>query len=306
MLREAKNEVLISGLVNEKNLEIDKGPRTIDGRETQEERIRGTVTVLVKNQGVDKNEDWYIPIQVYAWKTTRAGKPSKTFINLQDFHDSALSIAAVGEDQATAVRITAGQVAMNEYPRNGRLVSYPSVRANFLNMIPRDRMDYIADFSTEMFIVGKRDSENADGVVDGLILTGAIPQFGGIVTVAPFVVRSPQAVEHIGASWDVGATVFVHGRLEFKVSSEKIEKEVDFGEPIVEIRNRNISNFVIIGGRDDSQTDRAYEAEDIKKALAERQAYLDQRIEEEKNKAAQAGNVVEAASGRDDQGIFGF
>ena len=76
-----------------------------------------------------------IPVYMFASKYTNAGKLNPAYENIEQVMTSYVSIAAAGgKAGADKVRITNGNIRMNEYwNQQGQFVSFPRVNASFIS-----------------------------------------------------------------------------------------------------------------------------------------------------------------------------
>ena len=94
-----------------------------------------------------------------------------------------------------------------------------------------------------------------------------------------------------------GETVVLAGEIttSAEIDYEKIVREVDFGEPQVDIRTINVSELIITGG---NQTpvdgEFAFDPDEIEKALVERRERLDSQKERDMERAKNRGSKAPA------------
>jgi hypothetical protein len=209
-----------------------------------------------------------------------------------------VSIAASDIDHADRVRITRGQISMNEYyGQNGNLVSFPRITASFVSKIKKDECKPAADF-TAVFMVGSKGYElDKEGVeTDRYKVVGMIPQYGGKVDVVPFYAINPGVIDAVSNYWNEGETVKATGKLNFTSKTETYEVKVDFGESSEATRTISISDLVITGGSSTPlEGDFAINYDDVKVALEERKARLAQLKDKSQNKGT-SGKAPEQAA----------
>jgi hypothetical protein len=204
-----------------------------------------------------------------------------------------VSIAASDIDHADRVRITKGQINMNEYyGQDERLISFPRITASFVTKIKKEECKPKAEF-TVTFMVGKAGYElDKDGVeTNKYKVTGMVPQYGGKVDVVPFFAYNAGVIDAVSNYWNEGDTVKATGRLNFTSETKEVEVKVDFGEPTVETRTYSISELVITGGSSTPlDGEFAISYDDVKVALEDRK----NRLAESKEKAANRGTSGKA------------
>lgn len=281
MLRQAENKVTIEGILSE--IDLKYGSFTKNGKPV--ESVGGTIKVKVNQQINGEQKNLEIPIHMFASKLTNKGTANPAYESIERVMNSYTSIAAAGsETGADYVRITNASINMNEYhSAEGRLISFPRINASFVTKVKKEEVKPQATFAVEFVVAASGYDTDAEGneIPERYKVRGVIPQYGGRVDIVDFVVKSPGAIEAISSYWGQGDTVKAQGRLNFSSTVETVIEEVDFGEPIERTRTINVSELVITGG---SQTpldgEFAYDEGEIKQALAERKA----RLEEQKNK----------------------
>lgn len=290
MLKQAENSVKIEGILSE--IDLKTGISNKNGKTS--EYIGGAIKVRVNQilNGVETELD--IPVHMFANKLKNDGNPNPAYASIERVMNEYVSIAAGGIDKADRIRITNGNIRMNEYyGQTGNLNSYPRINASFVTKLT-DLTKYSpeATFSA-VFVIGSMGYDtDKDGVEieNHYKIRGILPQYGGVVDVVDFLATSPNVISAVSSYWNQGDTVKINGKLNFTSTTEEKMVEVDFGEPRMERRTVTVSELVITGG---SQTplegDFAYDADEIKAALADRQARLAKAKEEAKNKNKGAG-----------------
>ena len=285
MLKAAENIVKIEGILSE--IDIETGSYMKNGQSC--ERISGSIKIRVnqKLNGEDKELD--IPVYLFANKLKNDGKPNPAYASIEKVKNEFVSIAAAGIDAADRVRITNGNIRMNEfYNQSGALVSYPRINASFVTKLTNlTEFAPEASFSSVFVIAAMANEVDKDGVEieNRYKVRGVIPQYGGSVDVVDFLAINPNVIEAVSSYWTEGDTVKINGKLNFTSTVEEKWVEVDFGEPRKEKRTINVNELIITGG---SQTplegDYAYDADEIKAALEERQAKLAKMKDDQKSR----------------------
>lgn len=280
MLTQAENVVKIEGLLSE--IDLNYSNYTKDGKKI--DSITGAIKIRVTQEINKKKCTCEIPVHIFANKYTLSGALNPAYESAEKIMKEYISIAATDENQADAVRITSGKIMMNEYYRNGRLISFPRISASFVTRIKRTEMKQTATFSIN-FVVGSKNYEvDKEGKETGrYCVQGIIPQYGGRVDVVPFFVVNEAAIESISSYWEAYDTVSAVGKLNFSSTTEDYTVEVDFGEPETRTRTVSISDLIITGGTQQPlEGERAYTKEEIDEALAQRKCTLDASKEKDK------------------------
>lgn len=294
-MRQAENKVFIEGILSE----IDIVERTYTKDGVQNNALAGQIKVRVEQKinGVDKILE--IPVHVFVNEMTKKGTKNPAYESIDTVRREFISIASgAGVEGADRIRISGASIQMNEYwADENRLSSYPRINASFVQRVKRDEFTPKAQFSTELVVSKMVNEVDKDGVETGrLKVEGILPQYGGRVDVVPFIAENPNVVDAISQYWQPKDTVKVSGKLNFSSTVEIYTEEQGFGEPIEKKRTINVSELVITGG---SQTplegDFAFKEEEIKNALAERKARLENR--KAKELARSSSRTAPAQSG---------
>ena len=294
-MRQAENKVFIEGILSE----IDIVERTYTKDGVQNNALAGQIKVRVEQKinGVDKILE--IPVHVFVNEMTKKGTKNPAYESIDTVRREFISIASgAGVEGADRIRISGASIQMNEYwADENRLSSYPRINASFVQRVKRDEFTPKAQFSTELVVSKMINEVDKDGVETGrLKVEGILPQYGGRVDVVPFIAENPNVVDAINQYWQPKDTVKVSGKLNFSSTVEIYTEEQGFGEPIEKKRTINVSELVITGG---SQTplegEFAFNEEEIKNAVAERKARLENR--KAKELARSSSRTAPAQSG---------
>lgn len=308
MLETKENKVKIEGVLSE--VQIDFGEFTKrDGSKMKS--IGGLIKVRVNQTINGTAQELEVPVHMFASELTNSGAPNPAYESIRRIKEEYVSIAAAGGiEGADCVRITGGQIQMNEYyGQTGKLVSFPRVTSSFVTKIKKEECHPEATFSV-IFVVGKKGFDtDKDGIEikDRYKICGIIPQWGGKVDVVEFLAVAPGVIDAVSSYWQEGDTVKANGRLNFTSRTEEHTVEVDFGEPTVETRTISVSELVITGG---SQTplegDFAYDNGEISSALADRQNRLSEMKERAKNRANGSSKAAPAPAAKTSFANLGF
>ena len=275
------NEVVIEGLLSEVKLQ--------EGTDSNgNPAIYGEYRIRTTNKFNDRTYPVEIPIRVYQSKITKNKKDNPAYATAMKLMKDYVSIAAGGEEKATAIRLPEKSTSLQEnffMSKTTKQMVYGSqIRASFANEINKADLNPGARFKVTM-VIGEKTYEIKDGEETGrLIIKGIIPQWGGRADVIDFIVENRRVVDHIEKNWEKGDTVLVGGYINFtSVVETQADDSNTFGEVMKTQSTRSIREYIITGGHEDPLTDEegAYDATDIATALQERQ----KRIEETKAKA---------------------
>ena len=287
MLRQAENRAKIEGILAE--IDIKPGSFNKDGQTM--ESIGGSIVVKVTQKISGEEKELSIPVHMFASKLTKRGTPNPAYESIKKVADEYISIAAseTGEDGADRIRITSGNVRMNEYyAQDGRLISFPRINASFITRITKADCKPEATYTAEFVVASKSEELDRNGEPTGRYRIDAIlPQYGGKVDVIPMYAQSAGVIDAISTYWNIGDTVKANGRLDFSATTETIIEEVDFGEPIEKTRTINRSDLIITGGSQEPlEGDFAFDNGEIQSALADRKLRLERQKEKDMSRAA--------------------
>lgn len=291
MLKQTENRVKIEGILSEINLEYSsfvKNGVTV-------EAIGGDIKIQVTQKINGEDAILEIPVHMFAPKLTNKGTSNPAYESMEKVKTEFISIAAGGIEAADRVRITNGNIQMNEYYNsNGQLISFPRIIASFCSRIKREECAPEATFTTQFVVLSKGYETDRDGIETGrYFVKGGLVQYGGKVDIVTFYSTNKGVINGIDTYWAERDTVKASGRLNFATKITEVTREVDFGEPVVEKRTSNISEMLITGG---SQTpmegDFAIDWSEMENGLAERLARLEKQKEKD---VARAGARTKSA-----------
>lgn len=298
-MKQADNVVKIEGLLSENKLERISYSR--NGVNT--EAIGGSVIIKSKTHDAQGNvQDIEVPVYAFANKFKADGTPNKIYLGLEKVIENYKSIAAVGEENATKVSISNGQITENRYmTSDGKVVSFPRIRSNFINEVTRD-LDPKASFNLTFVVHSIVDEATEDGDVY-TVIHALIPQYNDRVDKIDLYCANVKVAESVKDYWKAGDTVSAQGRLDFHSETTKTVIPVDFGESEnIQVRTTFVSKLVLTGGSQIPLSQEfAYNPEDIKKGLAARQAELEasQKKNAQRTTTAATGGPALAASPSD-------
>ena len=293
-LRQAKNEVFIEGILSEISLQY--GSYTKDGKTI--ENIGGDIKIKTSQVINGQEKQLEIPVYLFANKLKKDGNPNPAFTSIEKVKNEFVSIAVAGEDKADRVRISKGDIRMNEfYNKNGALTSYPRIHATFVSKVNASDYKPDAKCSIELVVASKEYEVDKDGNETGRYkVMGIVPQYGDKVDIIPFYCVSEGVINAVSEYWSENDTFEAVCKLNFTSTTETTLTEVDFGEPVEKTRTINVSEIIITGG---SQTplegEFAYDINAVQRGLDRRAAHL----EEQKNKDSKKSAPAAAKKGLD-------
>lgn len=294
MLKTSTNEVKIEGILSEINLDYKDFTRN----GTTRRAVSGSISIRVEQPINGEMTTLEVPVYMFASELTNNGDPNPAFQTAERVMNEFKSIAAVGVEEADRVRITKGQITMNEYYNpNGQFVSFPRIRASFVSRIRKEDCHDEATFSVIVAVAAAGAETNNEGIETGRYrIRGILPQYGGKVDVIDFYAMGDGVVSAVSSYWQVNDTIKMNGKLNFSSKTETRIVPVDFGEPREEHRTVSVSELIITGGTSTPlEGDFAFDLDEIGSALNERQA----RLETLKAQAAEKnrGNKSQSSGG---------
>lgn len=266
-IREAENTVTIEGTVSEITIET-KG-------EGDKQFITGEILIQT-------SEDSVHTVNVFANKYNKEGKESGIFKGIQTVMNDYKSIASVGKEEADKVRIETGKLSLNEYVgQDGEIKSYPQNTANFINRLKaNEEFNPRAEFEVEIVVKSIKPEVKNDEETGRAKIEAIIPVYGGRVIEFPLVATNENGVaEFLLDNVEKGQTLFVYGEIVNRTVVTKREVGTGFGKPQEKIKSTTVREYLITGGNPPYDEDdvKAYKMEVIKKALVEREAYLEEK-----------------------------
>ena len=284
-MRQAENKVRIEGILSEINLKY--GSFVKNGKTT--DNIGGSIKVLVNQNINGEDVALEIPVYMFATKLTNAGAPNPAYESIEKVMTEYTSIASgAGVDGADKVRITNGNIRMNEYyNKQGQLVSFPRINASFVNKVVGEFRPE-ASWSLEFAVSSMDYVTDADGVEiepKKLRIKVIVPQYGGKIDTMEFYATNPRVIDAITSYWENQKTYSAKGRLNFTNTTREIIEECDFGEPEVRYQTVSVSELIVTKGTQaPMEDDMAFSPAELAAALKEHKAYLETLKDKTNNK----------------------
>lgn len=309
--RQAENIVKIEGILAETDLKY--GSFMKNGEPV--EYIGGSIKVLVEQEINGQASSLEIPVYMFSSKYTKAGKVNPSYESIEKVMKEYVSIAAAGSaNLADKIRITSGNIRMNEFAgQGGKIVSTPRVHASFVSRVVGEFAPQ-ATFSLEFMVSSISRATDTDGVeIDPtqLNIQVIVPQYTSPnatamnVDLVPLKAYSAGVVNAIETYWEAGRCYRANGRLNFTSRTEEVVEEVDFGEAQKRSRTTSVSEFIVTGGSQSPiDEDFAWDLSDIKAGMAAR----NERLEEIKSgkKTMQKQTPAPASLGTKGKQDLGF
>lgn len=270
-LRQAENFVIIEGTLVENKLE----ERKVNGKDA----IGGELEIEVKENEVHT-------VSFFSYKEKNDGTENGIYKGLETVMNEYKSIASNGREEADRVRVTGGNIRLNEYyGQDGQLRSFPQIQANFVGRVRADEeFNPRAEFDVEIVVGNITDEFKNDEETGRAIIKSYIVLYEGKVIPVDFVVDEDGA-DFVKDNYEVGVTTRVYGDIVNFKEVKRTEKPTAFGKPQEKISTTTVREYLVTGGSEvyDESAGRAYDTDVIKKALTEREVWLEQL----KNKASE-------------------
>lgn len=271
-LRQANAKAFVHGVVSEKDLKVV----------TEEGKNKITGHLTVKTSDVN-----FVKFNVNVNEKTNAGTDNKTYAGIQTVMNEYQSIAEVGEEEATKVKVT-GDISPFTGKNGEKIVSF---RSNFFNRFKADEVEDfepIAEFSIELFISGINPELDAEGVETGrTVVSGWMPTYNGIEPID--LVAEGEVAQAIDSGFEVGQTVEFYGEIINNRIETVTEIPVKIGKPKKKVTVEFKNDMIITGASEAYEEgitpELPYEADTIQAAIQERE----NKLEEAKAKAQSGG-----------------
>lgn len=263
-LRQANNFVIIEGTLVENRLE----EKQVDGKDA----ISGELDIEVKENEVHT-------VSLFSYKLKNDGTENGIYKGLKTVMDEYKSIASHGREEADKVRVTGGNIQLNEYyGQDDQLRSFPQLRANFVHRVKADEeFNPRAEFDVEIFVRGVTDEYKNEEETGRAIVKAYIVLYEGKVIPFEFVVDEDGA-EFVKDNYEPGVTAQVYGDIINFKEVKRTQKPTAFGKPQDKVTTKTVREYLITGGSEpyEEENVNAYDQDVIKKALAEREVWLEQ------------------------------
>jgi len=292
---QTKNEVSVVGIVKENKLEVDAS------------KVNGSL-VIQYGDAADQQAE----VKVYIGRKKADGEDNKNYDKAVDWANNIVSVAKATEDKpASTVRISGKgnftpSIRLNEFFNDNTktIVSNVELSLGFSNIyvgdIPKDQ--FKAQFDMVVYLT-KAPTREDKGDTEILNVEGLFVDYKGAVKPVQFVVEDDELIDGI-EECEKGSTVNFWGSCKVAQITEVKKKESGFGgKAKTEETVTTIRQLLIEGGDPIDEDDkRAIDSSFIKKALAEREIYLESlanKLEKEtktKTKGGFGGGVSSSKS----------
>ena len=299
-MRKNVNTENIEGRVYEHDLTL----KTVQNQQSEnygKEFINGSVSVATDEAGLNVLTVHY----TYVTEITKNGKQNATYGNLKRIMEGKTWVKD-GKDAAMKVRLTPSAALNDFYPQGGdQLVSQPRNEGGFVSIV------------TDLNPEGPgRQKFTFDTVITGVTLVEADPEknisedyakitcaiFNFRNDILPFnlIARSQGAINYfMGLEASPNDPVYTQVWGEIVSTTVKVEKKTEsaFGEPMVDISERRQREWVVTGAKPETYVfgeDDTITAEELSKAIANRNVYLEEVKTRAKEYYENKGNAIAA------------
>ena len=269
-IRQANTKAFVVGILSEKSLEV----KTEDGKT----RIEGSLTIKTS----DVN---FIKFGVKVNEKTNAGTDNKCYAGIQTVMDEYQSIAEVGEEAATKVKVS-GDVNLFTGRDGKPAVAYKS---NFFNRVKADdEFEPKAEFTIETYISNISPELDSDGAETGRIaVTGWCPSYNGIEPVE--LVADAEVGKAVEDTFKEGQTVEFYGQIINNKIETITEIPVAIGKPRKKVETTYKNDLIITGASE------AYE-EGVSQTAPYEDSVIEAALQERKNKQEEAKAKAQSGS----------
>lgn len=263
-LRQAENFVLIEGTLLENRLE----EKEVNGKEA----ITGEMDIEVRENEVHT-------VSFFTYKYKNDGTENSIYKGLKTAMNEYKSVASNVREEADRVRVTGDSIRLNEYyGQDDQLRSIPQIQSNFITRVRADEeFNPRAEFDVEIFVKSVTPEYKNDEETGRAIVKAYIVLYEGKVIPFDFVVDKDGA-DFVSENYEPGVTARVYGDIINYKDVKEEEKLVAFGKPQKKVTTKTVREYFITGGSEPYDEDdlKAYDKEVIKKALTEREVWLEQ------------------------------
>lgn len=305
-MRKNENTEHIEGRVYDHELVI----KTVQNQQSPnfgKEFISGKLSVAVDEEGLNVIDTHY----TYVTATTKAGSANRTFTILKKIIDEGKTWVTVGKDNAFKVRLDTALDLNDFYSSNDdQLVSVKVNEGGFVDIVSELKSDNERNtFRVDILITNvTRVEEDESKCITSpyAVVRGAIFNFRNAILPMDFTVRNEAGMkyfEDLDASPSNPIYTKVWGKINSITTKIPRTEESAFGEAAVSFVERKIKEWVITGTAKvpyDFGDESVMTAEEVTKALQDREIYLAERKrqnDEYKAQKAQKASNTPSPSG---------
>lgn len=270
-LSQATAKAYTEGILSEIKLEIVKDEK--DGGN----KVEGYITI--KTDDIN-----YTTYNITAKATTKASKPSKSYENLVAFMERAHSIAEVGEEEATKVRVNGQVNPWTSFNQMGAKTHKVGYKTGFVSIIS-ELKDPRSTFEVECFVQSVDDEFDKETQVPTgrAILHTLLPIYNNGIEPLDIVVPQEYAMACKQLFTQPGCqSAHIVGNIGNTKEEKKTTVEYQIGGAVTKTQTKNVNELILTHA---GTMEQQYELETIQRAIAEYDLVL-----ESKKKRAMEGN----------------
>lgn len=295
------NQEAIEGRVYDHDLTL----KTVQNQQSAnfgKEFINGSVSVATDEAGLNVLTVHY----TYVTETTKNNKPNASYANLKRIMEGKTWLKD-GKDEALKVKLTPSAALNDFYPQGGdQLVSQPRNEGGFVsilsNLSPEGINRQKFTFDTLITDVELVEANEEAGTPEYVKLKAVIFDFRNAILPFPLVAKSEGAINYfMGLNVSPSEPVYTQVWGEIVSTTVKVEKTIEsaFGEPTVDVSERHRKEWVVTGANPEPYVfglEETITAEEIQKAIADRNVYLEEVKTRAKEYYANKGNAAAPSS----------
>lgn len=283
VLREAQNNITVEGLLLEK--EVKQGTSAA-GKEFMSVKLQVETGAQSQHQ-----------VELFAMKLKKDGTENGIYTSLNTVANEYKAVQDVGREQADYVTTNSAKIQLNDYVGgDGQLRAFPQISATFINRVENREPVPQATFKVEAVVdrILEEINKETEEETGRAILHTYIALYGGKVIPFEFKVNEDGA-SYVVDNYEKGDTVLVYG--DIVNQTEKIVKKTvaAFGKDSEDVIYNNTREYQINGGSEayEEENTNKYDTELIKKALVQRETYLEE-LKVKKQNQTNSNNGVKA------------
>lgn len=261
------NRVTLQGTLMDNNLEIKvdkKGKKYISGQ----------VEVMTE-------EDYIIPVDTFAYELKTSGEKNTIYERLTKFLDMP-SARTVGITKAPKVTISSARLEDNSFfsEREGKIVKNWRIGGSFIRTAAEDART-INEFEVEGVVSSIKEVMDKEGEATGLYNIKVLNVgFGNRINELTFRFDDPKAVEYITSNYNPGDLVTLCGKVVYEIKERTVERELGFGEPIVNTyTNTQRLLYITAGSEPISEDDHENKLKDLQTIINQQNNIIKEKFD---------------------------
>lgn len=299
-MRKNTNQENIEGRVYEHDLKV----KTVANKQSAnfgKEFIQGSISVATDEAGLNVLTVHY----TYVTEFTKSGNKNATYGNLKRIIEGPTWVAN-GKDAALKVKLTPSAALNDFYPNGGdELVSQQRNEGGFVSIVTDlnpegpGRQKFIFDTIIKNVTLVEADPER-NITEDYARIDCVIFNFRNDILPFTLVARSEGAINYfIGLEASSNNPIYTQLWGEIVSTTVKIQKTIEsaFGEPAVDVSERRQREWVVTGAKPEPYVfglEETITVEDLNKAIADRNVYLEEVKTRAKEYYESRGNAISA------------